>query len=199
VTVPIAKLVQVAAASELPLPVGAVFGARVVSREGDRGTLRFAGVLLGARLPDGVQEGDALRLRVQEATSDKLVLKVVEAPQPQPQQAPGLQALPPLALPGGATARLFVEPDAEGAGPRGSGERPRTVHVHYDSPVLGNVDVAITLTGDAVGAAVQLIAGAPATAARAAVPSLRDALASAAARPALVQILARDETVDLRA
>ena len=71
--------------------------------------------------------------------------------------------------------------------------------VRYHSPVLGRIDVALTLTGDAIGAALQLSAGEPARAARAGSSSLQGALAAAAARPALVQVLARDETVDLRA
>jgi hypothetical protein len=201
VTAPVSFRVLSAVGTDLPLPVGAVVGARVLSREGERGTLLLMGARLAAALPDGVQAGDALRLRVQEAAADKLVLKIVETPaQAQAQAAQAqLTALPPLALPGGATARLFVEPDADGAGAGRSAERPRTVHVHYDSPALGNIDVALTLTPGAIGAAVQLIAGDPASAARAGAPALQDALAAAADRPALVQILARDETVDLRA
>jgi hypothetical protein len=199
VTIPVARLLHAAMPFELPLPVGAIFGARVVSRDGDRGTLRFAGALLAARLPDGVQAGDNLRLRVEEMSPDKLVLKVVEPPQTQGAAQAQLQALPVLALPGGATARIFVEPDEEGRGAASGDGRPHTVFVHYDSPVLGNIDIALTLTGDAIGAAVQLIAGEPARAARAGAGALQGALAGAASRPALVQILARDETVDLRA
>jgi hypothetical protein len=183
----------------LPLPVGAVLGARVLSREGERGTLLLLGTRLAARLPGGVEAGDTLRLKVQEATTERLVLKVVDGPQAQAPQAPQLTALPVLSLPGGAVAQIFVEPDEEGPGGRGDADRPRTVYVHYDSPVLGNVDVALTLTPGAIGAAVQLIAGEPARAARAGAGSLQDALADVAARPALVQILARDETVDVRA
>jgi hypothetical protein len=82
---------------------------------------------------------------------------------------------------------------------RASEDRARTVFVRYDSPVLGRIDIALTLTGDAIGAALQLSAGEPARAARAGVPDLQGALAAAAARPALVQVLARHETVDLRA
>jgi hypothetical protein len=73
------------------------------------------------------------------------------------------------------------------------------VLVHYDSPFLGKIAFAVTLTPGAIGARVQLIAGEPAQAARAGAPALQEALAAAAARPALVQVLARDETVDLRA
>jgi hypothetical protein len=195
----VSPIVLRSVAPDLPLPVGAVLGARVLSREGDRGTLLLLGARLAAQLPDGVKEGDALRVRVQEASPDRLVLKVVDAPDGQPAQQAQLAALPPLALPGGATARLFVEPEPEGGGARSGEERSRTVYLHYDSPALGNVEIAVTLTPEAIGAAVQLIAGEPARVARAGLPALREALSSAAARPALVQVLAREETVDLRA
>jgi hypothetical protein len=188
-----------AVAPDVPLTVGSILGARVLSREGDRGTLLLLGARLAAQLPEGVKEGDALRVRVQEASSEKLVLKVVETPDaPAAQAAAQLTTLPPVALPNGATARLFVEPDEAGGSP-GSEDRPRTVFVRYDSPVLGRIDIALTLTGDAIGAALQLSAGEPARAARAGAPDLQGALAAAAARPALVQVLARGETVDLRA
>lgn len=203
-TVPVSLTLLRAVAPDLPLSVGSVLGARVLSREGERGMLLLAGARLAAQLPKGLQAGDALRVRVEEASADKLVLKVLEPPAP-PAPAPAtaaqstLAALPPLALPDGATARLFVEPDEEGEHGHRDEDRPRTVFVRYDSPTLGRIDIALTLTGAAIGAAIQVSAGVPAAAVRAESGSLRGALATAAARPALVQILARDETVDLRA
>jgi hypothetical protein len=204
VTAPVALTLLRAVAPDLPLQVGAVLGARVLDREGARGTLLLAGARLSAQLPEGVGAGDALRVRVQETTGEKLVLKVLDAPQ-QAQgssQAPGTQGatmLPPLALPGGAQARIVVEPEEEGAGGRRAEEPPRSVFVRYDSPVLGRVDIALTLTGHAIGAAVQLSAGEPARTARMGSASLQGALAAAADRPALVQVLARDETVNVSA
>ena len=199
-TAPVALTMLRAVAPDVPLTVGSILGARVLSREGDRGTLLLLGARLAAQLPQGVKEGDALRVRVQEASAERLVLKVVETPDaPAAQNAAQLTTLPPLALPNGATARLFVEADEDGAAARGVEERARTVFLRYDSPVLGRIDIALTLTGDANGAALQLSAGEPAQAARAGSSALQGALAAAAARPALVQVLARDETVDLRA
>jgi hypothetical protein len=201
VTAPVALTLLRAVAPDLPLQVGATLGARVLDRDGDRGTLLLAGARLAAQLPEGVGAGDALRVRVQEATGEKLVLKVVETPQQAPasQGASGAVMLPPLALPGGAQARLVVEPEEEGAGGRRADEPPRSVFVRYDSPVLGRIDIALTLTGHAIGAAVQLSAGEPARAARMGSASLQGALASAADRPALVQVLARDATVNVSA
>lgn len=199
-TAPVALTMLRAVAPDVPLTVGSILGARVLSREGDRGTLLLLGARLAAQLPDGVKEGDALRVRVQEASAEKLVLKVVETPDAPPAQTPAqLTTLPPLALPNGAVARLFVEPDEDGGGAHGAEDRARTVFLRYDSPTLGRIDIALTLTGDAIGAALQLSAGEPARAARGGSAALQGALAAAAARPALVQVLARDETVDLRA
>jgi hypothetical protein len=202
VTVPVALTLLRAVAPDLPLQVGAVLGARVLDRDGDRGTLLLAGARLAAQLPGGVRAGDALRVRVQETSGEKLVLKVVETPQQAQASSPAAQGatmLPPLALPGGAQARLIVEQEEEGAGGRRGEEPPRSVFVRYDSPVLGRIDVALTLTGHAIGAAVQLSAGEPARAARMGSSSLQGALAAAADRPALVQVLARDETVNVSA
>jgi hypothetical protein len=198
-TAPVALTMLRAVAPDVPLTVGSILGARVLSREGDRGTLALLGARLAAQLPEGVKEGDALRVRVQEASADRLVLKVVETPDAPAAQAAQLTTLPPIALPNGATARLFVEPDEDGGGSRGSEDRARTVFVRYDSPVLGRIDIALTLTPDAIGAALQLSAGEPARAARRGSAALQGALAAATTRPALVQVLARDETVDLRA
>jgi len=199
-TTPVALSMLRAVAPDVPLTVGSILGARVLSREGDRGTLLMLGARLAAQLPEGVQEGDRLRVRIQESSPERLVLKVLEpADAPAAQPGAGLTALPPLALPGGATARLFVEPDEEHPGAAGAKDRPRTVYLRYDSPVLGRIDVALTLTGEAIGAAIGLSAGEPARAARTGSAELQGALSAAAARPALVQILARDETVDLRA
>ena len=198
-TTPVGFTVLRALAPDLPLTVGATLAARVIARDGERGTLLLAGARVMAQLPDGVEAGDRLRLRVQESGGDRLLLKVVEQTQP-PEAAPSqVAALTPLALPGGATARLFVEGDEEPGAARRGEEPPRSVFLRYDSPVLGRIDVAVTLTGQAIGAAVQLSAGEPARAARGASASLQGALAAAASRPALVQVLARDETVDLRA
>jgi hypothetical protein len=187
---------------DLPLSQGSVLPGRVLARDGALGTLLLAGVRVTATLPDGVRDGDTLRLRVQEASAGRLVLKVVEPLQAAP-AAPALtqdlSALTPLALPGGAVARLYVEPDDEAAGPRSPDGMGRTVFLRYDSPVLGRIDVAVSLTGAAVGAAVQVSGGDPVRAARAGAVTLQAALAAAADRPAHVRILPRDETVDLRA
>ncbi|MDP9400454.1 MAG: hypothetical protein M3P39_05815, partial [Actinomycetota bacterium] len=67
---------------DLPLHPGAHVVARVLDRDGARGTLLLAGARMAAQLPEGVAEGDVLRLRVQEAAGDRLVLRIAEPPQP---------------------------------------------------------------------------------------------------------------------
>jgi hypothetical protein len=190
---------------DLPLHPGAQVTARVLEREGARGTILLAGARLIAQLPEGVAQGDVLRLRVQEASGDRLVLRVAELASgaTQQAQAQGQAVAPqglPLALPGGATARLLVDPEGDDPGPgarRAAGAR--RVTLRYDSPRLGRVDVSITLGADAVAATVHAAAGDPVRSARDAAAGLREALGGAVGRSASVAVRARGETVDLRA
>ena len=89
-----------------------------------------------------MKRGDVLRVRVQEASSDRLVLKVVETPDaPAAQTAAQLTTLPPIGLPNGATARLFLEPDERRRAAcrrrGGSGGATTSIFVRYDSPSSG--------------------------------------------------------------
>src|SRR5204862_364612 len=79
-----------------------------------------AGGRLAATLPPGLEPGAVLRLKVREATGERLLLQVVEQVQPHEaaqDAAPASAPVPtfPVELPAGATARLLVEPDAEGS------------------------------------------------------------------------------------
>src|SRR4051794_8959266 len=108
-------------AQEQPLREGAVLPARVLKG----GAILLDGVRLAATLPDGLTPGSLVRVKVREASAEKLVLQVVEHIEAQPAAAaaPSLQpaATIAVALPGGAAAQLLVQPDAEddpsGAGP----------------------------------------------------------------------------------
>jgi hypothetical protein len=204
VSTPVSLILLRGLLPDLPLQPGAHVMARVLDREGARGTLLLAGARLSAQLPEGVAEGDVLRLRVQEADADRLVLRVAEPPQA-PAQAAQAQATVPahayaLALPGGATARVLVDPDAgEDAGGAGPRARTRTVTLRYVSPRLGRLDVAVTLAPETVAATVHAAAGEPVRSAREAAAALRAALGDAAARTASVSVRPRGETVDLHA
>jgi len=219
VSAPVALVLLRNLLPELPLKPGVVLPGRVLDVQGARGTLLLAGARVSAALPPGVAAGDALRLRVQESAGERLVLKVLEttpgaaAPSAAPSAAaapasaapaavpldPGAAGL--VALPGGAVAQVAVEPDG---GPEGDGEReepagPRTVTLRYESPVLGRMDVVVSLAPGTVAATVLARAGEPVAAARAAAGALRDGLRAAAGRPAQVLVAGRDEAVDLRA
>jgi hypothetical protein len=178
---------------DLPLTTGTVLNARVL----DVRTLVLAGVRLPAKLPDGVQPGQHLRLRVEEAGAERVHLRIVEAPVPPAaeQAQPIPAAAYALALPGGVVARVHVEAREE-AGGRGGGPGPaRSVVVRYDSPTLGRLDVRL----DRGAAAVHVSAGEPAAAVRGAADVLRDALARVTGGPVQVTVHPREETLDVRA
>ena len=63
---------------DLVLRPGMLLAARVAERSGQRGILMLAGHPLSAQLPDQVKAGDKLRLQVMEATSERVVMKLVE-------------------------------------------------------------------------------------------------------------------------
>jgi hypothetical protein len=170
---------------ELKLTPGTFVTGRVL----DPKTLNLAGVKLAAQLPPDVVPGQVLRLQVQEATTERIHLKVLEPGTPLAQAAHA--AAPPevpanayqLALPGGILAKFHVE-EREEAGGRKSGAPARTVVVRYESPTLGRLDVRL----DAHSAAVHVADGEPALTVAAAAEVLRDALARATGNPTQVTV-----------
>lgn len=193
------------AGADVQLAPGTLLAARVLGP----GAISLAGVRLAATLPPGLEPGVALRLQVTEASTAQLVLRIVGTAQPgqaveQPagaaQQA-GPAAPPPVAvpLPGEASARLIVDPDGGGApgGPRRPGAH--SVTLRYESPGLGRLDLALTVDRGMVSAVAHAPAGEVADRLRAGSGELRAALAEALARPARVAVVAREETLDVRA
>jgi hypothetical protein len=65
-------------APDLPLVVGRVLAARVIERRGRHGIINLAGAYLTAELPDELEPGDTLRLVVQEAHGEQVVLALAE-------------------------------------------------------------------------------------------------------------------------
>ncbi|HEV7493753.1 hypothetical protein [Baekduia sp.] len=181
---------------DLSLTPGTVLSARVL----DARTLSLAGVRLAAQLPESVAAGQVLRLRVQEASTDRIHLQIVEtAGQSQVAEQAAAPQVPPsayqLALPGGALARVYVEErEAAEGGKRGAGPA-RSVVVRYDSPTLGRLDIRL----DASSAAVHVSDGDPALRVRAAADQLRDALAQASGAPVLVTVHPRAQTLNVQA
>src|SRR5690349_9380662 len=62
--------------AELPLKPGAILPARVL----DHRTIALAGARMAATLPPGLEPGTALRVRVREASHERLLLQVVDQP-----------------------------------------------------------------------------------------------------------------------
>jgi hypothetical protein len=178
---------------DLSLSPGAMLHGRVL----DPKTLVLAGVRLAAQLPEGVVPGQHLRLRVEEASGERVHLRIVEQPQAEAaQQAPAVPASAyQVTLPGGAVARVFVEEREEAQERRGGGAEARSVVVRYDSPTLGRLDIRL----DRGAAAVHVSAGEPTAIVREGADVLRDALARATGGPVLVTVHPRDETLNVQA
>jgi hypothetical protein len=182
----------------LSLTPGTMLTARVL----DARTLSLAGVKLAAQLPEGVAGGQVLRLRVQEASTERIHLQIVETAArvggAESEQAAAPQVPPSayqLALPGGAVARVHVEEREEAEGGKGGAGHARSVVVRYDSPTLGRLDIRL----DASSAAVHVSDGDPAARVRAAADQLRDALTEAGGAPVLVTVHPRAQTLNVQA
>jgi hypothetical protein len=176
---------------ELVLRPGMTLPARVMERHGQMGLLLLAGTPLSAQLPDELQAGDRLRLRVEDV-GEQVVLRTVETPTQTAQQQ-AQPALPPevaLPLPGGRHAEVRV---TEQAAERRGEDEPVTVALDYDSPALGTLDLRLVQQPGAAGIQVTVgaMAGAPEERARAAAEELRAALAEATGLPATVRVVGR--------
>jgi hypothetical protein len=160
----------------------------------DARTLVLAGVRLAAQLPDGVEPGQRLRLRVEETSSERVHLRVVDQQAPAAEQVAVPATAYQVALPGGTVARVYVQ-EREEAGGRGGPRAATSVVVRYDSPALGRLDVRL----DRGVAAVHVSAGEPAETVRGAADALREALARVTGAPVQVTVHPRQETLDVRA
>jgi hypothetical protein len=188
---------------ELVLRPGMTLPARVMERHGQMGLLLLAGAPLSAQLPDEIQAGDRLRLRVEEV-GEQVVLRTVETPAPgaaQPaQQTPPTTNGPAspaiggaeiaLPLPGGRQAEVRV---TEQAAERRGDDEPVTVALDYDSPALGTLDLRLVQQpgGAGIQVTVGAMAGAPEERARDAAEELRRALDDATGLPATVRVVGR--------
>jgi len=186
---------------ELVLRPGLMLPAKVLERAGQHGILLLAGTPLSAELPDELEAGTRLRLRVEEVGADRVVLRAVDTP-----AAPGAQPLQPppdvaLPLPGGLQAEVRVTERAKEESRRG-GNEPAAVALAYDSPALGTLDLRLVLQpGAGLTVTVGATAGAPEDRVRAAADGLRAALAEATGLPASVRVVGRppEPRVDLYA
>ncbi|MFL5883952.1 MAG: hypothetical protein ACJ77M_02680 [Thermoleophilaceae bacterium] len=181
-------------APELVLRLGSTVAARVLERHGARGLITIGNAVLAAELPEQVSAGQTLRLLVQDATGDRVTLKLVEQQQAQQAQQPSAVSVP---LPNGSNARVHVDEDAsEEGGGRGA---EHSVAVTYNSPSLGSMQFRLSVDGRAVAVTVRTAPGAPFDMAQERATELREALARATGRAAQVTVLPREEPVDLYA
>jgi hypothetical protein len=171
---------------ELVLRPGTTLVARVLERTGQQGFISMAGARLAAELPEQVRTGQTLRLAVQEATAERLVLKLLADPAAEPPAVP-------IPLPGGGQATVQVH-EREGEG-RGERDLPG-VALSYESPELGTMELALELEPGAVVARVRVAEGPALALAREEMEPLRQALEGAAGRPARVRIEARRDPFD---
>ncbi|HZV72928.1 MAG TPA: hypothetical protein VFF79_04360 [Conexibacter sp.] len=179
-----------ATAPDLPLVVGRVLAARVVERHGQHGVLNLAGAYLTAELPDEVQAGDKLRLVVQEAVGDRVVLALAEG-LPGPGQIPPPPAEAPAAP---ADSAIVLGTDGDGSA---DGERAHVVTLRFEGTALGTVELRVALDAALVHARAALAEGPGLALARTRAGALRAALAGAAGRPAEVEVVARPNPLDV--
>src|SRR4051812_50142514 len=104
---------------ELPLKPGTVVAARVI----DARTIALAGVRMAATLPEGLEPGTAMRVRVREAGGERLVPPILQAAGPQgtpgagpapPAAPPPPPVTPPVPPPGRPAARPVLRPHRAG-------------------------------------------------------------------------------------
>ena len=165
---------------ELIIRPGMALAARVAERQGRHGIITIAGNPLVAELPEGVERGENLRLRVEDVTGDKVLMRLADQPSPHTSSA-----VPGLPLPDGRTAHLRVE-DEEGS-----------VALTYDSPSLGPISFHLGLGHGTVNATVRVRDGEPLAVAERAAEALRAALARSTGRAAHVQVGIRHDPVDV--
>lgn len=187
------RLATAALRAQLPdliLRPGMSLVARVAERTGQHGILMLAGAPLVAELPEQVRAGDRLALTVQEATPERVVLRLAEerAPMAPPPAVP-------VPLPDGRSARVSVEERRRSGA--GAGER-HELTLAWESERLGRLEVRLTLEPGAMLATVAAPAAASDELAGEAA-ALRDALAAATRRPAQVRVDPRRDPVDLYA
>lgn len=175
---------------QLVLRPGMTLAARVAERQGSRGLLMIANAALAAELPDEVKAGDTLRLRVQEASPERIVMRLESG---DAQQTPVV----PVPLPGGQQAHIYVDDrDAEGSQVAG---RASQVAISYRSPQLGAIDFRLALEGGSLSAHVTARQGAPHEHALAQAEELRDSLNRATGKPVQLTISPRHDPLDVYA
>jgi hypothetical protein len=199
------------AARGLALEPGTELVARVVATDGGgRGTIALAGAVIPVRLPRTVAAGQTLRLQVVRADPSEVVVRIRQEAAAEPARAAtiaqaagalvvsgdadmlraalALAGGRPLWLPDGGAAAVAVDPDEAGGSERGAaGVAAFVLH----SPTLGAIEVRIVLAPGGVRASVITAPGAATARAQEEIDQLREGLATAAGRPAAVDVMPR--------
>jgi hypothetical protein len=174
---------------DVTLREGASVMARVASRGEGHGVIVLAGMPITAQLPDGVESGATLKLRVEEVGPERVVLRM------------DAQPVNPMAA-GPAAPRAEPPRLAVGEAPRraGTGEDGgASVSLAFVSPALGRIDLRIDLATRAVDVGVETPSGPAFDAADGAAERLRSTLEDALERPASVRVTPRREPLDVYA
>jgi hypothetical protein len=174
---------------EVTLREGQSVMARVASRGEGHGVLVLAGIPLTARLPGGIESGATLKLRIEEVSPERVVLRM------DAQAVDLLAAGPPPARPD-APKLAVGEPPRRAAGEQEGGA---SVSLAFVSPALGRLDLRIDLATGAVQVGVETPAGRAYEAAAASSERLRATLEQALERPASVRVTPRREPLDVYA
>lgn len=184
---------------DLVLAPGRSLLARVLERgPANVGIINLAGAILTAELPAHVRAGDRLRLVVRETTGERVLLQIALPVEPRAAaRAPGGAgvAVPEVRWPGVGPLQVVAR---EGAAD-GDGGDHGAVTLRLDAPALGPIELRVALDPGGVRARVTLAPGTPLELGQAAAPALRDALARAAGRPAVVEIAPRRDLLDVYA
>ncbi|MCL6440803.1 MAG: hypothetical protein K6T27_04830 [Thermoleophilum sp.] len=193
-----------AALTDLVLWPGRVLSVRVVERNGERGTLALAGMLLDARIPLHVSAGQRLRVRVERADPNELVLRMVGEPansQPQPPQPQGAQASEQhpdqaLVLPGGWALVRHASDERSARRPVPGKQRTCAVSFSLRAPHAGDLDFHAEAVGDSLRVRVALAHGEAFDLAMTTHGDLERALRQAFPGDVAVEFVARREPVD---
>jgi len=177
---------------EVSLREGQSVMARVASRGEGHGVLVLAGIPLTARLPDGIEPGATLKLRIEEVSQERVVLKI-EAPPTQPVNP--LAAGPPPPRPDAPKLAVGEPPRRAPGGEEGGAG----VSLAFVSPALGRIDLRIDLAAGAVQVGVETPAGRAYEAADSSAERLRATLETSLDRPASVRVTPRREPLDVYA
>jgi hypothetical protein len=174
---------------EVDLREGRSVMARVASRGEGHSVLILAGIPVTAQLPPGIESGATLKLRIEEVSRERVVLRLDGQP-----VNPLATGAPP---PRPEAPRLAIGEPPRRA-PRGE-EGGASVALAFHSPALGRIDLRIDLAAGAVQVGVEAPPGRAYEAADAGAERLRATLEAALERAAQVRVTPRREPLDVYA